>query len=372
MSFKPVSIREILTKEPVEASAPCRVDAGGTWDIKALAMTLEYEDPVTVNAALDMRTRVCLLPYRDGWVRVSSKGFHPEGMSGMTGSCPFDPPFGLFFAAVERFGFHGVHVRIASDSPPRSALGGSSTALTALLQALSSLAKVLGAPRLPPRALLMLGYQLEEGVSGGFCGMQDQAAAVYGGVNLWRWRYGRTGTPFRREPLLDVHGCRDFSHCLLVAHSGHDHDSGSVNRRWVESFLSGRTRSGWVKANRTVHDLARALRARDWGRAAECLREEMAVRREITPDALIPETSALVEAAEAEGCGARFAGAGAGGAVWAVGPHALVAGLRSRWAEVLKPMKGGRLLGCGIDSRGVFPASVSCSPGALEEDANLS
>lgn len=354
VSFQPVSVREILTNEPVEASAPCRVDAGGTWDIKAMALPLEREDPVTVNVALDLRTRVRLLPYRDGWVRVSSKGFQPGELSRRTGGCPFDPPFGLFFAAVERFGFHGVHVRIASDSPPRSALGGSSTALTALLRALSSLAKRRGAAGLRPREILMLGYQLEDGVSGGFCGMQDQAAAVYGGVNLWRWQYGRTRTPFRRKPLMDAGGCREFSNCLLVAHSGRDHDSGSVNRGWVQAFLSGRTRSGWIKANRSVHGLARALTARDWGKAAECLREEMAVRREITPDALIPETSALIEAAEAEGCGARFAGAGAGGAVWAVGPHDLIAVLGSRWAEVLKPMKGGRLLDCRIDSRGVF------------------
>lgn len=343
----------MLIKEPVEASAPCRVDAGGTWDIRAMALPLEREDPVTVNAALDLRTSVCLLPYHDGWVRVSSKGFSPEGLSARTGACPFDPPFGIFFAAVERFGFHGVHVRIASDSPPRSALGGSSTALTAQLRALSYVAERLGAGRLPPRELLMLGYQLEDGVSGGFCGMQDQAAAVYGGVNLWRWRYGRSGTPFRREPLLDVRGCRALSGCILVAHSGRDHDSGSINRRWLEAFISGRTRSGWVSANRSVHGLAQALWARDWGKAAECLRQEMAIRREITPDALIPETSALIEAAEAEGCGARFAGAGAGGAVWAIGPRDLIAGLRSRWTETLKSMKGGRLLGCGIDSQGV-------------------
>jgi len=337
----------------VEASAPCRVDAGGTWDIKAMALPLEREAPVTVNVALDLRTRVRLLPYREGRVRVASQGFQPEGEAGEAGALPFRPPFGLFFAAVERFAFHGVEVRIASDSPPRSALGGSSTALTALLRALSILNARLGKEALPPKALLLLGYHLEDGVSGGFCGMQDQAAAVYGGVNLWRWRYGRPGTPFLREPILDARGGRELTKRILVAHSGRDHDSGSVNRGWVEGFLSGRTRKGWLNANRKVHRLAQALRERDWTGAGECLREEMAVRREVTPDALIPETRTLIDAAEDEGCGARFAGAGAGGAVWAIGARDRIRTLRPRWEGLLETMEGGQILDCRVDPRGV-------------------
>lgn len=337
----------------MEASAPCRVDAGGTWDIKAMALTLEREAPVTLNVALDLRTRVRLLPYHDGRVRVVSRGFQPEGEAGEAGALPFRPPFGLFFAAVERFGFHGVEVRLASGSPPRSALGGSSTALTALLRALSILGARLGREALPPKALLLLGYHLEDGVSGGFCGMQDQAAAVYGGVNLWRWQYGRPGTPVLREPVLDARGGRELAKRILVAHSGRDHDSGSVNRGWVEGFLSGRTRKGWVAANRVVHRLARALRERDWSGAGECLRQEMAVRRGITPDALIPETRTLIDAAEAEGCGARFAGAGAGGAVWAIGAEGRIRNLRPRWEAILETMRGGGILDCSVDPRGV-------------------
>ncbi len=337
----------------MEASAPCRVDAGGTWDIKGLALPLEREAPATLNMALDLRTRVRLLPYRERRVRVVSRGFHPEGESATFGALPYLPPFGLFFAAVERFGFHGLEIRIASESPPRSAMGGSSTALTALLRALSTLNARLGEPSLPPKDLLLLGYHLEDGVAGGHCGMQDQAAAVYGGVHLWRWRYGRPGSPYRRETLLDVRGCRELSRRILVVHSGVDHDSGSVNRGWVRGFFSGRTRDAWIRANRTVHRLAEALRAKEWAAAAACVREEMSLRRDVTPDALIPETRRLIDAAEAAGCGARFAGAGAGGAVWAVGPEARIEALRARWGRLLASIPGGRVLDCGVDPRGV-------------------
>ncbi|MBW1764527.1 MAG: galactokinase, partial [Deltaproteobacteria bacterium] len=51
-----LSAREILEKKPVEAGAPCRIDSGGTWDIKAMALPLEGIEPVTVNMALSLRT----------------------------------------------------------------------------------------------------------------------------------------------------------------------------------------------------------------------------------------------------------------------------------------------------------------------------
>ena len=40
-------------------------------------------------------------------------------------------------------------------------------------------------------------------MSGGSCGLQDQAAAVFGGAHRWEWRYSDTETPFRRVPLLE-------------------------------------------------------------------------------------------------------------------------------------------------------------------------
>ncbi len=347
------SAAEILERKPVSASAPCRVDSGGTWDIKALSLPLEAADPATFNIALDMRTVVELGPFEEGWVRVSSPGIRPDGESCRVESMPFSPPLGMFFAAVSCFAFHGLEVRIRSGSPVRSALGGSSTALTALIKALGEVAGILGRKPLSRKEILLLGYRLEEGLSGGFCGLQDQAAAVYGGVNLWRWRHGRSGAPFLRERLLDAAGRRALSERILVAHSGIPHDSGRINRGWVESFLAGGNRDGWLEANRAVHDLAGAVRRGDWSGAAECVRREVSIRRDITPDAFVPATAALIHAAEEEGCGARFAGAGGGGSVWAVGPRAGIRALEERWSGMVSRAEGGRILDCSVDGAGV-------------------
>jgi D-glycero-alpha-D-manno-heptose-7-phosphate kinase len=336
----------------VEASAPCRVDSGGTWDIKAMALPLEGIEPTTINIALTLRTKVSLSPYDEGMVKISSEGF---GRSEVFSKdlLPYNGPFGLFFSAVSYFGFHGLEVRISSGSPVKSALGGSSTALVALIKALSKVSESLGRKKLTPGEILHLGYHLEDGVSGGNCGIQDQGAAVYGGVNQWKWRYGRRTTPFERISLLNRKGQKDLSSRLLVAYCGKGHVSMSTNRNWIKDFLEGDTRSGWIRANEIVKRVAQAIKEKDWKLAAGLLREEMAVRKEITPGALIPITTKLIEQAEQMGCGARFAGAGAGGSLWALGEIENIRRLTKVWKKTLAPIKGAGVLDCAVDPVGV-------------------
>ena len=141
------SARRVLQRRPIEASSPCRIDSGGTWDIKVFALPYEDIRPVTINMALNLRTRVILSPFREGWVAISSEGFAIEEEYQIE-RLPFKRPYGIFWAAMAYFGLHGLKVHIRSDSPVRSALGGSSTALIALLKALSKLAATQnGRPR---------------------------------------------------------------------------------------------------------------------------------------------------------------------------------------------------------------------------------
>ncbi|MBK5100924.1 MAG: galactokinase, partial [Desulfobacteraceae bacterium] len=174
-----------------------------------------------------------------------------------------------------------------------------------------------------------------------------------GGVHQWKWQYGHPSAPLERTPLLDRKGQKELSRRLLVAYSGKSHVSARTNRSWIKGFLSGQTRAGWIKVNETVQHFAMAIRAQDWKNAARFLQEEMAARREITPEALIPITVKLVEQAERAGCGARFAGAGAGGCLWALGELENVRLLRKIWEESLTAIKDGKVLDCKVDPKGV-------------------
>ena len=345
-------LTSILAKQQIEASAPCRIDSGGTWDIKAMALPLEGIRPTTVNIALNLRTHVVLSPYEEGWVKISSDGFRKTEAFDKD-HLSFDSAFGLFFAAISLFGFHGLAVNIRSESPVRSALGGSSTALVALIKALSKASDLLGYGRLSKQEMLHLGYHLEDGVSGGNCGLQDQAAAVYGGVNQWLWHYGDRKCPYERISLLDQQGQKALSDRMLVAYSGTSHVSSRINRNWIRGFLSGKTRQGWIRVNEIVLDLAVAVKKENWAGAAGLVQEEMALRKRLTPEALIPVTSRLVRDAEKAGCGARFAGAGAGGSLWAIGDKKDIERLRERWASTIATIKGAEILDCQVDPAGV-------------------
>jgi D-glycero-alpha-D-manno-heptose-7-phosphate kinase len=346
-------MRYLLSEGQIEASAPCRIDSGGTWDIKALALPLEGIVPVTVNAALSLRTHVVLRPFKRGWVRIRSAGFQ-RAEAHPVDSLPFTSPLGIFFAAVSYFRFHGLEIQIRSESPVRSALGGSSTALVALIKALGeAAANRAGGKSLSRRQILHLAYHIEDGVSGGYCGLQDQTAAVYGGVNQCVWQYGNPGSSMKRTPLLDRKGQAALSQRLLVAYTGKTHVSARINRNWIRDFLEGKTRARWIEVNRIVHRLADALRKQAWGRAAGLIQEEMALRRVMTPEALTPVSEDLVNLAEQIGCGARFAGAGAGGSLWAIGPSRAIRQLKKRWEEALAPIRGARVLACAVDPKGV-------------------
>lgn len=347
------SAKKILERFPVEASAPCRIDSGGTWDIKALALPMAWVQPVTVNIALSLRTKVTLSPFTEGRIKISSYGFSHEEQH-PADSLPFNSPFGVFFAALAHFACQGVHVRIEAASPVKAALGGSSTALIALIKALSDLGALADQPRLSRKEILHLGYHLEDAVSPGKCGIQDQAAAVYGGVSQWLWRYESTKTLFSRKPLLNRSEQQELSKHILVAYSGTSHISARMNQAWIQDFLSGKTRAGWVKVNDLVKEFGRMIGNKAWKEAARILRQEMAVRREITPDALIPVTEQLICMAEDAGCGARFTGAGAGGSVWALGEKESIDQLRTHWREELTPVKGAGILQCVVDPEGVL------------------
>ena len=108
-----------------------------------------------------------------------------------------------------------------------------------------------------------------------------------------------------------------------------------------------------MEVNSVVHLLAAAIKEEAWYQAAELLREEMALRRKITPDALIPITERLIDQAEKAGCGARFTGAGGGGSLWALGEVDKIMDLRRMWNKTLIPVRGGRVLECAIDPYGV-------------------
>ncbi|MBU4185158.1 MAG: galactokinase [Proteobacteria bacterium] len=346
-------LRNILESEHIEASAPCRMDMGGTLDISTFHYPLRHFSPCTFNIALDLRTRVCLSAYNKDMVKVSSKGF--KSVEYPLNRVPFDHPLGLMFAIVAYFGVEGVHIQIKSSSPPRSALGGSSSAAVALIAAFSRAFEKNGAGKILSRKdTAMLAYAIEGSVAGVPCGLQDQLAAVYGGVNAWYWLDGIKGSRFKKKAVYQKKFFKNFEKHLLLAYCGVPHISKDINGKWVKQFVSGRYRELWVEIIACTRRFVDALNKHDFKYAAESMNGEMALRKKMTPEVLDPMGEELVNSAVENNCGARFTGAGGGGCIWAIGENEDITRLKREWESILSEKEKSRMLDVNIDSQGLI------------------
>ena len=220
-------IRRLIADETVVASAPCRIDMGGTLDLSTFYLPLRHLNPCTFNVALDMRTTVRITAFEPGKIKVSSRGF--DSLVVDAEQAPFDHPLGLMLAVARYYWAEGIHIDIHSTSPPRSALGGSSVAAVALIWAFCKALNKAG-KAMPKRSEAALtAHAIEQSVAGVPCGLQDMLAAVYGGVNVWYWNAEPGERPFTRQPVAFEGSDSELGRNLLVAYCGVPHASKDVN-----------------------------------------------------------------------------------------------------------------------------------------------
>jgi len=344
-------VGDLLKEAEITASAPCRLDVGGTWDLKAFALPLALLPPVTTNIAVSMRMRARLRPYRPGWVRVSdgsgAEEFPLEDAS-------LNSRFGLFLAVISFFGFHGLELSFSYGAPPRSGLGGSGVLTIAAMGALAEVRRRLAEDDLSREDLVRLAHDIEDGLRFSYTGMQDQAAAAYGGVNRWVWKYFSPGEKFEREEIFPKELYGELESRLVIAYQGIRHESSDVNTRQVEGFVTGETRREWVRINEIASEFADALSALDWKRSVELLNEESLIRATVVPERVTPLAWELNDIASELGCGFAAAGAGGGGCVWALCPDPERAEeLKLRWERKLEWVRDGRVLPVKIDGEGL-------------------
>lgn len=349
---KITDLKEILERETIEASAPCRVDMGGTLDISTFFLQLGVYDPCTFNIAINLRTRVRLFPYRNGWIKVSSEGF--RSLEFRAGEAPFDNRLGLIFAVVSHFNVSGIHVDIISGSPPRSGLGGSSSATVALVFGLSH-ALSLATSRQPisRKDTAILARSIEESVAGVPCGYQDHLAAVYGGINAWHWP-GRIDSPvFNRKVIVKKPSAGVVDDHILVAYCGLPHDSKDINTIWFQQFIAGQSRAEWLEIVRLTRNFVTAVHKQNFHQAAKLMNQEVGIRRKLTPEVLTEAGEQLVKIAVENKCGARFTGAGGGGCIWAIGNAKEITMTRNAWKSIMKKDSPASLLDIAVDNKGV-------------------
>jgi D-glycero-alpha-D-manno-heptose-7-phosphate kinase len=346
-----IPIRDLLKDQHVEASAPCRIDMGGTLDLSTFYLPLRRFGPCTFNIALGMRTTVTVKACQKGITRIHSRGFEPTAFA--LSQAPFDHPLGLMFAIANYFNADGVEISIVSSSPPRSALGGSSSAAVALTAAFQTLLSTTGELSTPVQETALLAHALEGSVAGVPCGLQDHLAAAYGGIHAWYWAREGAARVFQRVTLVEPHSYTEMEAHILVAYCGVPHVSKDVNGQWVRRFIAGKHRQKWEEICSITQKFIETMSDLNYKEAVRCMNREVVLRREMTPEVFDEMGEQLRASAVENACGVRFTGAGGGGCVWALGATEDIDRLRGIWENILRQRKDARILDSCVDGRGV-------------------
>ena len=319
--------------EVVRVEAPCRADlAGGTLDIWPLGLL--HPGALTVNAAIPLKVRLevdCEAP--QGELR------HAVGEDGWRSLHPGDWATDLTAAVAFALRPHGgLRVRVRSQAPMGSGLGGSSAYAVALARAVLA----ANGEGMEDERLVPLLRDLEARVLATPTGVQDHWAAVLGGVLALHLE---PGEPRVEHLAVDPGWLGDR---MTVFFTGITHHSGMVNWQVIRRRMEGeeRTTAALAAIAEAASRCRAALVAADEELAAAAVAAEWAARKRLAPEVCPPELEAVERAAiEAGALAVKACGAGGGGSllVW----HAPGArdGLE---AALIKAAPEGRVVATGV------------------------
>lgn len=290
------------------ARAPVRISfAGGGTDLPAF---FERYGGAVVSATLDKYVYVILTVHGGEGLQILSSDYrtfyrHTPGQALL-----WEGDLNLPRAILHEFGIHnGVSMFLASEVPPGTGLGSSSTLTVAAVKAVSAARGQM----LTKHQVAQLATRVELEKMGMPIGYQDQYASAFGGLNFFEFKSsGVTVTPIRTPPDT----LEPLQRNLLLFFTGTARESSKILSRQREN--TERSQGDTVQALQTVRDLAYALRDTltrgDLTGFGECLHAGWEQKKKFAAGVSNPEIDAAYTAARAAGAiGGKIAGAGGGG-----------------------------------------------------------
>lgn len=286
--------------------APVRISfAGGGTDLPSY---YERFGGLVVSATIDKYFYVFLNPTSGDEVQISSADFSSYARWSRGDDATWDGHLGLPRAVLHDFNAgEGFSVFLASEVPPGTGLGSSSTVTVALAKAISTyLGQRPSAAETAERAAYIEIEKL-----GSPIGKQDQYAASFGGLNVFVFERDRVEVqPLAIDPAVRQ---RLESH-LLLFYTGASRSANAI----LEEQRRATSNGGALDTLHTIKALAReahgALEEGRLRRFGEILHESWEAKRQLAPGVTNPRIDELYERARRSGAlGGKIAGAGGGG-----------------------------------------------------------
>lgn len=323
-------------------SAPCRLDVGGSWDMPSFAVLFPHVLPTTVTTALDMRVKVAIEYTDKGGIILNNNGVEEYINSKDKFNFSVD---NFVLAILSHFDItDGIRIKILNEFPLRSGLGGSGALAVCLIQCIYKLLCNNS------RSIIQTAHLIENACSV-YTGLQDQCAAVYGGIYQWLWDYSTTTWYEQKDLFVDYD---EFTKLLLVVYTGTPHFSADINDLQIKTFYNPATRSKWFDININTHKYAEALRSKDWLLAGKLISIENLIRNNLVPIRCSPFAKRLQDAVIDLPCGFGIAGAGKGGCVFVLGESQKVTEeVRTIFSKIILEVPTARFLNSSISFQGI-------------------
>lgn len=292
----------------IEAVSPTRIDlAGGTLDLWPLY--LFHKECVTVNLAINIMTRVTLIPRTDEKIILSSRDTKTEQVYKNIDEVPEGQGHDLHLLRVhvEFWRPHGgFELHTQSESPVGAGIAASSSLNIALCGAFSRLTE----RKLSVEETVTLAGNLEARVIRTPTGCQDYFPALFGGLNL----IDLTALGPRRSGIeLDL---EEFNRHFVLVYTGRPHHSGLNNWKIFKDHIDGheKTFSNFEALKNVALEMKKACEKREWSRFGQLFDEEFKARVAISKVFTSPEIERLRKTGLDAGAEAlKICGAGGGG-----------------------------------------------------------
>jgi len=290
------------------ARAPLRLSlAGGGTDLEAYYA--KYGGAV-VSTSIDKYFYVILTFNDSNHIQVSSSDYRTFYRHPLEGPPIWDGDLSLPKVVIDHFGvWTGLSVFLASQVPPGTGLGSSSTVAVALIKAMS----VLCNARMSRQEVAELACQVEIEKLKMPIGKQDQFAASFGGLNFIQ--FSPDGVVV--EPI-DLPGDlqAEMEGRLMLFFTGRSRDSAQILGEQKRS--SERNRAGVIDALHVIKNTALALRndliRGEIDTLGAHLHESWVAKRQLASGITDPWIDQWYRVARESGAeGGKIAGAGGGG-----------------------------------------------------------
>ena len=292
----------------INSSAPTRICDNGGWTDTWFA---EYG--TVFNIAIEPRAEVQIAVFPrdalDAQVVISAENYSDTYARELGMPWQKHP---LIEAAIEQIGVPddvSITVHLYSDAPPGASLGTSASVTVALLGALDCLTP----GRLSAHEVAHQAQQVETVRLGLQCGIQDQLAAAYGGINyIDMFQYPHASvSPIQPDEAI----WWELQHRLLVVYMGKPHHSSQVHERVITHLQNAGPEEPRLTYLRGTAAPARdALLAGDFAALGQAFSDNTEGQRALHPDLINPVAQHIIELAQSQhALGWKVNGAGGQG-----------------------------------------------------------